>query len=87
MKAAAEKDMRKLDLNLRDLCESSLPLIKELCDMLPNRKTLKAGGVSDEILAENELLSRLQLVMAQFNLKISVSVTNSLSASPLTGVI
>lgn len=76
MKDAAEKDIRKLDLNLRDLCESSLPLIKELCDVLPNRKTLKAAGVSDDVLAENELLSKLQLVMAQFNLKISVCVTN-----------
>jgi hypothetical protein len=87
MSDAAEKDIRKLDLNLRDLCESSLPLIKELCDMLPNRKTLKAAGVSDEILAENELLSRLQIAMAQFNLKLSVCATKSWSTSPLTSVI
>jgi len=66
-----QKDMQKLDLNLRDLCESSLPLLRELCDILPSKKSLKAGGISDEILAGHESFSKLQVAMAEVNTKIS----------------
>lgn len=72
MKAAMKKDLSRLDMNLRDICESSLPLIQELCDILPNKKSLKTEGVSDEILAEGEIFSELQRAMAKFNQKILV---------------
>ncbi|KIM21918.1 hypothetical protein M408DRAFT_12331 [Serendipita vermifera MAFF 305830] len=70
MKEAMQKDLKKLDKNLRDICESSLPLIQEICDILPNKKSLRTEGVSEEVLAGSEIFSELQRLMAKFNQKI-----------------
>jgi hypothetical protein len=74
MKEAVEKDMQKLDKNLRDICESSLPILKELYNILPSKKEPKAGGISSDLLDGNELFSKLQVAMAEVNDKIAVSL-------------
>lgn len=84
IKEAMKKDMEKLDKNLRDICASSLPLLKELCDILPSRKALKAGGISDGILSGNEAISQLQVVMADVNEKIAVRLDSWTCRLPLT---
>jgi mRNA-degrading endonuclease RelE of RelBE toxin-antitoxin system len=74
MKEAVEKDIQKLDKNLRDICESSLPLLRTLCDILPSKKALKAAGMSDNLLDGHESFSKLQVAMAEVNDKIAVSL-------------
>ena len=72
MRQAMEKDLKKLDRNLQDMCETSLPLIQEICDVLPNKKSLRKDGVPEEVLHGTVVFSKLQRAMANLNQKILV---------------
>jgi len=74
MKEAVKKDMQKLDKNLHDICESSLPILRELYNILPSKKELKAGGISSDLLEGNEAFSKLQVAMAEVSDKINVGL-------------
>ena len=72
MKEAVQKDMQKLDKNLRDICESSLPILKEFYKILPSE--VKVGGIPIDLLGGTEAFSRLQAAMDEVNDKIAVSL-------------
>lgn len=71
MEEAKQKDVQKLEKNIRDICESSLPLLQEICSILPSKKDIRESGVNEDILAGNEAFSQLQVAMAQVNDKLS----------------
>ncbi|KIM20449.1 hypothetical protein M408DRAFT_135681 [Serendipita vermifera MAFF 305830] len=70
MQVAMQRDLKRLGKNLRDICEISLPLIREICDILPNKKSLRTDGVSEEILGGSAILPELQRLTATFNQKL-----------------